>query len=113
MKIRKLQKIILLSVLGLCILSPIGIMLPAWFDAGDAWGEWSAQTLKDMIGYVPEGLAKYAEVWTAPLGDYTVNPNDSSLVHQSGYYIISGIFGATVSYIVMLVLSRIIIRNGK
>jgi len=113
LKMDKLQKKILFILLILCIIAPIGILLPMVFDAGDAWGEWSAQTLNDMIGYVPQGLAKYSDVWNAPLTDYTMNSQDSSMVHQSGYYIVSGIFGATVSYVVMLVISRIIIRNGK
>jgi len=113
LKMDKLQKKILFILLILCIITPIGILLPMVFDAGDAWGEWSAQTLNDMIGYVPQGLAKYSDVWNAPLTDYTMNSQDSSMVHQSGYYIVSGIFGATVSYVVMLVISRIIIRNGK
>ena len=109
----KLQKKILIVLLILCVLAPIGILLPAFFDAGDAWGEWSAQTVKEMVGYVPKGLEKYSGAWNAPLPDYTVNSEDTSIVHQSGYYIVSGIFGATVSYIIMLLISRLIVRNGK
>ena len=113
MKTNKVQKKILIVLLFLCLITPVGILLPMVFDAGDAWGEWSAQTVKDLTGYVPEGLAKYSEVWTAPLPDYTVNTNDTSVVHQSGYYIVSGIFGATVTYIVMLLISKLIVRDGK
>lgn len=109
----KLQKKILIVLLCLCIITPIGILLPAFFNAGDAWGEWSAQTVKELVGYVPKGLEKYSDVWKAPLTDYTVKSNDKSMVHQSGYYIVSGIFGATVTYVVMLLISRLIIKNGK
>ncbi len=113
MKIDKLQKKILIILLLLCLITPVGILLPVFFNAGDAWGEWSAQTVKDLVGYVPQGLAKYSDVWKAPLPDYTINSGDTSVVHQSGYYIVSGIFGATVTYVVMLLISRLIIRNGK
>jgi cobalt/nickel transport protein len=113
MKLNKLQKKILIILLLLCFITPIGILLPMLFNAGDAWGEWSAQTMKDLIGYVPKGLTKYADVWEAPLPDYTVNIDDTSIVHQSGYYIVTGILGATVTYIVMLLISKLIIRNGK
>ena len=113
MKLDKLQKKILIILLLLCLITPAGILLPVFFDAGDAWGEWSAQTVKDLIGYVPRGLAKYSDVWEAPLPDYTLNSKDTSVVHQSGYYIVSGIAGATVTYIVMLLISRLIIRRGK
>lgn len=113
MKLDKLQKKILLILLILCLLTPAGILLPMYFDAGDAWGEWSAQTLKDLIGYVPQGLAKYSEEWKAPLTDYSINSCDSSAVHQSGYYIVSGIIGAALTYILMLLISKLIIRSGK
>ena len=113
MKLNKLQKKILIILLILCLITPIGILLPAYLNAGQAWGEWSASTVKDLIGYVPRGLAKYTDVWKAPVPDYTINGKDVSMVHQSGYYIVSGIFGATITYIVMLIISRLIIKNGK
>lgn len=113
MKINKLQKKILIILLVLCLITPIGILLPVFFNAGDAWGEWSAETVKDLIGYVPEGLAKYSDIWNAPLPDYTVNSEDASVVHQSGYYIVSGIIGGTLTFLVMLLISKLIVRNGK
>jgi len=113
MKINRLQKKILIILLLLCLLTPVGILLPMWFNAGDAWGEWSAQTLKELTGYVPKGLAKYSDVWKAPLTDYTINSKDKSIAHRSGYYIVSGIAGATVTFVVMLLISGLIVRNGK
>jgi cobalt/nickel transport protein len=113
MNINKLQKKILIILLLLCLLTPAGILFPMFFNAGDAWGEWSAQTLKDLIGYVPQGLAKYSDIWRAPITDYNINGADKSIIHQSGYYIVCGITGATLTYVVMLIISRIIVRNGK
>jgi len=113
MKLDKLQKKILIVLLLLCLITPIGILLPMVFNAGDAWGEWSAQTVKDLVGYVPRGLAKYADVWNAPLPDYNLNNDDTVIIHRSGYYLVSGIIGATLTYIVMLLISKLIIRNGK
>jgi cobalt/nickel transport protein len=112
-KMNKLQKKILVILILLCLVTPIGILLPAYFNTGNAWGEWSAQTLKELVGYVPKGLKKYSDIWKAPLSDYSVNRGDKSIVHQSGYYIVSGIIGATLTYIVMLLISRVILRNGK
>ena len=112
-KMDKLQKKILVILLLLCLLTPVGILLPAFFNTGDAWGEWSAQTVKELVGYVPKGLGKYNDIWRAPLPDYSVKREDSSLVHRSGYYLVSGIIGATVTYSVMLLISRLFIRNGK
>jgi cobalt/nickel transport protein len=113
MKTDKFHKKILIILLLLCLITPVGILLPMYFNAGDAWGEWSAQTVKDLIGYVPQGLAKYSNVWEAPLPDYTINSKDASVVHQSGYYVVSGLIGATVTYVVMLFISKLIVRSGK
>ena len=113
MKKDKLQKKILVILLFLCLMTPVGILLPVCFNAGDAWGEWSAQTVKDLAGYIPEGLAKYSDGWKAPLPDYNITKGNTSVVHRSGYYIVCGIFGATVTYMAMFLISRLIIRNGK
>jgi cobalt/nickel transport protein len=113
MKMNKLQKKILVILLLLCFLTPMGILLPAFFNTGDAWGEWSAQTVKELVGYVPKGLEKYSDIWKAPLPDYSVKREDSSIVHRSGYYLVSGIIGATVTYIAMLLITGLIIRNGE
>jgi predicted PurR-regulated permease PerM len=112
-KMNKLQKKILVILLLLCLITPVGIFLPAFFDAGDAWGEWSAQTVKELVGYVPKGLAKYSDKWKAQLADYTADSKDKSIVHQSGYYIVSGLTGAAITFIVVLLISRLIVRNGK
>ena len=109
----KLQKKIMIALLILTMLTPVGIFLPMFFNAGDAWGEWSAATVRDLTGYVPEGLARYTETWKAPMPGYTLNGGDSSMVHQSGYYLVSGVIGATLTMIVTMVISKLIIRDGK
>ena len=113
MKLDKLQKKILIILLSLCLITPLGILFPMFFNAGNAWGEWSAQTVKSLIGYVPDGLAKYSGIWNAPITDYTLNNTDKSVVHQSGFYIVSGIIGATLTFVLMLIISRLIIKNEK
>jgi cobalt/nickel transport protein len=113
MKLDKLQRKILIILVILSLITPVGILLPMVINAGDAWGEWSAQTVEDLIGYMPQGLSKYSDVWKAPLTEYSVNSQDPSVVHQSGYYIVSGILGATISYIVMLVITRLIVKGGE
>ena len=113
MRMNKLQKKILIILLFLCLITPVGILLPAFTNTGDAWGEWSAQTVKELVGYVPKGLRKYSDIWKAPIQDYSARREDPSIVHRSGYYLVSGIIGATVTYVIMLIISRLIIRNGK
>ncbi|MEI6121996.1 MAG: PDGLE domain-containing protein [Bacteroidota bacterium] len=107
----KLQKKILIALIILTLLTPAGLLLPMVFNAGDAWGEWSAETVKGILGYVPEGLQKYTDVYHAPLADYSINPNDTSTTHQSFYYIITGIIGAALTLGVTILISRLIIKK--
>ncbi len=107
----KLQKRILIFLLVMTILTPVGILLPMTFDAGDAWGEWSADTVEGLIGYVPEGLQEYSDAYQAPMADYSLNADDPSVGNQSGYYILSGIVGAAITLGLTWLLSKLIIRK--
>ena len=109
----KLQKKILIFLIVLAVISPVGILLPMAFDANEAWGEWSAETVEKLIGYVPEGLQKYSDTYKAPIPDYTLNADDSSVTHQSFFYILSGIIGIAITFGVTVLISKFIIKNGK
>ncbi len=113
MKLTKLQRKILIILLLLCLLTPAGVLLPAFFNAGDAWGEWSAQTVKDLVGYVPAGLAGYSGKRNAPVEDYSFGTGSQSLSRRSGYYLVSGLFGATLVYIITLLITRLIVRKNE
>ena len=60
----KTVKKVWIGIAVLALLSPLGLILPAAFNAGGAWGEWSAEELRKLIGYVPAGferLSRYLE----------------------------------------------------
>ena len=109
----KLQKKILIVLIILVVMTPVGILLPMVFNANDAWGEWSAETVKNLIGYVPEGLQKYSDTYTAPIPDYSLNGEDTSATHQSLFYILSGIVGVAVTFGLTVLLSKLIIKHEK
>jgi cobalt/nickel transport protein len=90
------NKKLIIGLFVLIIITPIGIFLPEWFNAGDAWGEWSVEKVKEKIGFAPKGMEKDAEIYRAPLPDYSLADEDSSLTKQSGYYILSGIIGVAI-----------------
>ena len=59
--------------LGLLILmSPLGVLLPKLAKAGGAWGEWSVEELRSLLGYVPLRLGQLRGVWAALLPDYSI-----------------------------------------
>jgi PDGLE domain-containing protein len=84
-----------LGVWLLVLLCPLGIILPEKFNAGAAWGEWGADELKLMLGYVPEKLEKWQGVWKAVFPKYEINgihkPWQAKLA-----YVLSGIIGVTI-----------------
>ena len=66
---KKFEKKLWLGLFIMAMLSPLGIILAEKFGAGDAWGEWGLNTLEKLLGYVPEGLNKTADIWSAPIPD--------------------------------------------
>jgi hypothetical protein len=79
---------------ALAVLSPVGLFLPEYFKAGDAWGEWSGETIKNLVGYIPKGFEKLSSIWSAPMADYAFKGQEStSLGNLSLSYIISAVVG--------------------
>jgi cobalt/nickel transport protein len=78
----------------LAVVSPIGLYLPDKFKAGAAWGEWGADEIKEMAGYVPAGFEKLSSVWAAVMPDYAFKGWDTmGQGHLSIAYIISAVLG--------------------
>ena len=88
-----------IGLLALILLTPLGLWLPEKFRAGPAWGEWSPEEVERLVGYVPEGMKKGAELWRSPLADYA----PPSLRPAAGY-LVSGLLGAaaTVAFAFLL-----------
>ncbi len=78
----------------LSIISPVGLFLPAKLKAGSAWGEWSTDEIKDLIGYIPCGLEKLSLLWNTLLPDYAFNGWDGKGIgYLSFAYIVSAVIG--------------------
>jgi cobalt/nickel transport protein len=109
----KLQKKLWIGLLILALLTPLGILLPAKFNAGEAWGEWGTDSLAKLIGYVPEGLKRLSSLWTAPLPDYGFGGEPASLTLQILSYMVSGLLGMLAVGLVMYLIIKIMENNGK
>ena len=105
------QKKILVVLIVLAAASPIGIYLPAKFNAGSAWGEWSAETIEKMIGFMPEGLNKTADLWKAPLPGYSLGDDKSPFIVQAVSYVISGVMGIALCLLILYGLSKLLVRK--
>lgn len=108
-----LQRKILLALVILALASPVGIYLPEKFKAGDAWGEWSLETVKELVGFEPAGMKKNAELWQAPIPDYNLGDEKSSFTVQALSYILSGIIGITLCTGLLYLLARFVFQKKE
>ncbi len=98
----------------LILLSPLGLLLPAHFKAGAAWGEWGIDEIKKFVGYVPKGLEKLAPLWNAPLPDYAFKGLEGKgLSHLSLAYVISAVVGIGVTVGASLLVGKLLAKKGK
>lgn len=105
----KITSKFLIGIAILIILSPVGLILPEHFKAGSAWGEWGADEMQKLVGYVPKGLEKLSEIWKAPMPDYAFKGwEEKGLPHLSFAYIISAILGIGIIAIVVLAIGKML-----
>ena len=81
---------------ALIILTPLGLLA-----SGTAWGEWGADEINDMIGYVPEGMNGWS--LEALLPDYALEGQNEVLI-----YILSAIIGVAIIIIIFKLLSLVL-----
>ena len=93
------------------VLSPLGLILPNMFKAGNAWGEWSVKSVKEQTGIEPSGMKKTATIYKAPVSEYNLGKENNSLAKQSLSYIISGLIGTCIILILTFGASKLISRN--
>lgn len=96
----------------LILLSPLGLILPEHFKAGSAWGEWGADEMEKLVGYIPDGLKRLSELWSAPLPDYAFKGwEDKGLAHLSFAYIISAIVGSVLVALTISLLGKLLAKR--
>jgi cobalt/nickel transport system permease protein len=79
---------------ALILLTPLGLYLPSRFNAGSAWGEWSANEAAKIVGYAPKGMLRLDGLWKAPLPDYSLpGLNPASGAAQNAAYLLSALIG--------------------
>lgn len=95
------------GLIGLIILTPIGLLAP-----GTAWGEWGREELEQLgLGYIPTGFDQWSSIWSAPLPDYAI----PALNNPTIAYILSAVVGVALIVVVILALGWVIeriIRRG-
>ncbi len=101
-----------IGVVILILLSPLGLALPEYFKAGDAWGEWGLDSINEYAGYIPQGLEKLSSLWSAPIPDYAFKGwEEKGLSSLSFAYIASAVIGIGILVMVVLPLGRMLARR--
>ncbi len=90
------------------------MFLPGYFRSGAAWGEWGIDEIRQLVGYVPQGMEKLSGLWKAPIPDYVFKGwEEKGLPHLSFAYIISAGAGIFVVIFVVLVIGRLLAKKGN
>ena len=98
-----------LGLVILALLSPVGIIIPDKFQAGAAWGEWGTDEIQKMVGFVPQGMQKVADIWQAPIPDYAFKGwEEKGLGMLSIAYIISAAVGMGIVTAVTMLFGKIV-----
>lgn len=98
--------IIVLAVL--IVLTPLGLLA-----AGDTFGEWGADQIKERIGYVPSGLEGLSGIWSAPMPDYGIPALAGTSVGHAAGYMLSAIVGVLICVGVLYVFGRMVAKDDS
>lgn len=95
--------------LAVVLLVPLGLLA-----SGSAWGEWGAGELAQRpdVGYIPSGLHKYQNIWSAPFGGYSMPwvPANASFAEQAIAYILAAVIGIGLIFVAVFAI-RILSRR--
>lgn len=95
-----------IGLAALALLAPLGIYLPAKLNAGSAWGEWGADEIEKIAGYVPSGLERLGSIWSAPMPDYAFG-EEQSLGALSVAYVASALVGTALIALTVFLLRKL------
>ena len=109
----RFQKKLWIGLLIMTLLTPLGILLSEKFKAEGAWGEWGTDQLEKLLGYVPEGLKRWADLWKAPIPNYNFGGEGASRTLQVLSYVVSGLLGIGICVFVVYMIARFLARHGK
>jgi cobalt/nickel transport protein len=103
------MKKMLLGLVVLALLSPVGIIIPDKVKAGSAWGEWGTDEIQKMVGFIPQGMQKVADIWQAPMPDYAFKGwEEKGLGMMSLAYVISAAVGMGIIAGIALLFGKIV-----
>ncbi|HYA60480.1 MAG TPA: PDGLE domain-containing protein [Candidatus Acidoferrum sp.] len=102
----RVLKRLLIVLVVLIILAPLGLLA-----SGTAFGEWSADDIQKLVGYVPSGLQSLSSLWNPPLPDYGYPAAPAGFIGDSLGYYLSAIIGAVVGGGALFLIGKALTKN--
>ncbi len=99
-------KAIVIVLIVAVILSPLGLLA-----SGTAFGEWGTDEVKQIIGFIPRGMAQAADKWHALFPDYSIPHFGETPLALSVGYIASAIVGMVIISTLILLSARLTKRK--
>lgn len=93
-------KYLVIFILLVIVLTPLGLIAQ-----GPAWGEWSPEEIKVMLGYVPESIATTKPLIATMIPDYEIG-GLSALASTW----VSAIIGVGLVFVVMIGIKKSVKR---
>jgi cobalt/nickel transport system permease protein len=94
---------------ALILLSPLGLLA-----SGTAWGEWGGDEIKDKLGYIPNGMAKFSDHWKPLLfPDYGMQGWDQRFWQQAVIYIGSAVAALVLIVVVTYFIGKLLAKGDK
>lgn len=103
----KLLRNLLIGLAVLIIAVPIGLLA-----VGTAYGEWGAEELEQLVGFIPAGLASVSSLWAAPIPDYALPSLGDTFPDLSLAYWLSAIIGVILSAGVLILIGKVLTRKN-
>jgi cobalt/nickel transport system permease protein len=87
---------------ALILLSPLGLL-----SQGTAWGEWSAEEIHRLVGFIPAGLARLSASWPhALLPDYALPGPSHGMWASAAVYILCAVGALGIIFLLTYLLGR-------
>jgi cobalt/nickel transport protein len=110
---KKNLKKLWIGIAVLVILTPLGLIIPALLGAGGAWGEWTLEEIRKLVGYVPEGMERLSRVWRSPMSNYAVPGQGEGIARHGLGYFLAGLVGVAVTVLIAYLIAKLLEKREK
>ena len=97
------MKKIMIAFVVLVVLTPLGLLAP-----GSAWGEWDLSEIKEKVGFIPQGMARFNEIIRHILPDYGIAGFDKNFLQSALGYILSAVVGIAVIALIFWLIAKLV-----